>query len=102
MRQNPCRHCSSSYEFKGKHYPSFSETFACCEYRKEHNLYLKSKRKYTTGSKISTMDELMDQTFIMFNGRTTHIEAVKSMPYRLILKFLAGGMFYKAIKRENE
>lgn len=44
----------------------------------------------------------MDQTFIMFNGRTTHIEAVKSMPYRLILKFLAGGMFYKAIKRENE
>lgn len=65
-------------------------------------MYLKSKRKYTTGNKISAIDELMDQRFVMFHGRTTHIESVKSMQYRLILKYLADGMFYKAIKRENE
>lgn len=104
MRQNPCRYCSSSYEYKGRHRPSCGkEECLKCSYIKEHEKYLESKRMYERGERISDFDELMKQRYV-FCGYIglMHIEAVKSWQVRIVLNSLRNGSFYKAIKRERE
>lgn len=75
-----------------------------CEYRKKHEEYLKSQRKYEIGEKIDTFQELMDQNFVFVGSLRSpmHIEAIKSWQVRTVLNRLDQGRFYKAIKRESE
>lgn len=104
MKANPCRYCSSAYEYKKRKKPSFSEECIRCPYIKKHEEYLKSKRMFERGEKISSFDELMKQqyVFVGYADRAKHIEVIKSWQLRIVLDCLERGSFYKANKKESE
>lgn len=104
MKQNPCRFCALSEEYKGKHLPSIHIECGICDNRKKHEDYLKSKRMYSLGEKITKFSELLLQTYVFcgYLGRPMHIEAIKSCQLRIVLDMLEKGKFYKATKKESE
>lgn len=100
MKQNPCRYCSSSYEYKGRHIAGW----ICrgnCEHYKKHQQYLESQRKFKIGERITSMDELMEQerVYIGMSRVSKSIEIIKSWQYRSIVSVLERGGFYKAIRK---
>ena len=101
MKQNPCRYCSSAYEHKGKHYPSFSNSCGECTYITEHKKYLQSKRMFEEGEQITTLDELLKQTWVMWYHSTRHIEVIKNNTINTVLKWLEVGAIRKAIRRSG-
>ena len=104
MRQNPCRYCRLSSEYKGRRYPSYTKECIECDNLRKHKKYLKSKRKYEKGEKISGFSELMEQTYIFcdYLERPLHIETIKSWQVRIVLNNLESGSFYKAINKRKE
>ena len=102
MKQNPCRYCSSAYEHKGKHYPSFSNSCGECTYITEHKKYLQSKRMFEEGEQITTLDELLNQTLVMWYHSTRHIEVIKNNTINTVLKWLEVGAIRKAIRRSSD
>ena len=102
MKQNPCRYCSSAYEYKGKHYPSFSNSCGECTYITEHKKYLQSKRMFEEGEQITTLDELLKQTWVMWYHSTKHIEVIKNNTINTVLKWLEVGAIRKAIRRSSD
>ena len=102
MKQNPCRYCSSAYEHKGKHYPSFSNSCEECTYITEHKKYLQSKRMFEEGEQITTLDELLKQTWVMWYHSTRHIEVIKNNKINTVLKWLEVGAIRKAIRRSGD
>lgn len=46
MKQNPCRYCALSEEYKGRHEPSAHIECGICENRRDHEEYLESRRMY--------------------------------------------------------
>ena len=102
MKQNPCRHCALSIEIRGHYCRGFAKECADCENRKKHEEYLKSQRKFEPGEPITDISELLEQTFVFWYHNIKHIEIFKSMPLRLVLKYLENGAFKKAIKKESE
>lgn len=105
MKANPCRYCSSAYEFNGRHKPSFGcKECNVCPHIRKHEVYLESKRVFKRGDRIANFDELMRQNYV-FVGHTPnakHIEVIKSWQLRIILGCLEKGSFYKAIRKESE
>lgn len=104
MKQNPCRYCALAYEYKGKHKPRYAEPCRQCENIKKHKEYLESQRKFEIGEPIKSLQELMEQTYI-YCGRTDvpkHIEVIKSWQFRIVMKTLEAGHFYKAIRKNTE
>lgn len=101
MRQNPCRYCVLAFVHNGIHSPSVFGDCDKCENLKEHQKFLESKRKFTVGEPITTINELLEQEFVMWNGRTKHIETFKSMPLRVVLQFLKWGSFKKAVRKSE-
>ena len=100
MRQNPCRYCSSSTEYNGKHYMSFSnEKCAKCKHIIEHKKYLEQKRMFEEGELITTIDELLKQTWVIWYHSTRHIEVIKNNTINTVLKWLEVGAIRKAIRR---
>ena len=102
MKQNPCRYCSSAYEYKGKHYPSLSNSCGECNYIIEHKEYLQSKRMFEEGEQITTLDELLKQTWVMWYHSTRHIEVIKNNTINTVLKWLEVGAIRKAIRRNSD
>lgn len=102
MRRNPCRDCSFALKYKERYHQSFSSACGKCSDRKAHDAYLKSVRKYLKGEAITTIDELMKQTYVIWHERTVHIEAIKSLQYRVVIREISAGRFYKAVPRESE
>lgn len=104
MKQNPCRYCALSKKYKGKNLPSSHTERGVCDNRKKHVEYLKSKRMYSPGEKITKFSELLRQTYVFcgYLGRPMHIEAIKSWQVRIVLDMLEKGKFYKAVKKESE
>lgn len=101
MKQNPCRYCALSYEYKGKHYQGSKECRQC-ENIKKHKEYLKSHRKFEVGEPIKTLDELLEQEWVIWGYKTTHIEVIKSLQLRLVLRLLENNSICKAIKKNME
>ena len=99
--KNPCRYCVAAIEYKGRHSPSFVVECQQCEYRKKHEAYLESKRKFKSGDPIKSMSELLEQEWVIWHGHTKHIEMFRSMSVRTVEMFLAHGAFKKAIRKEN-
>lgn len=62
---------------------------------------LESRRKYTKGRPILTLDALMNETMVWIFGRAQHIEAVKSLQLRTILNSIASGSIYYAVRKDN-
>lgn len=104
MKQNPCRYCALSYERNGKHYRSYRNECYECENFRKHQEYLKSKRKFLVGEKITSFQELMEQTWIFWGNRdkSMHIEVVKSLQLRIVINNLEKGKFYRAIRKMEE
>lgn len=105
VTRNPCRYCASSYydARTGRRIPNmFTEVCSKCEWIDEHKKYLKSKRKFTEGEIITTLDELLEQEWVMWFHSTRHIEVIKSVQLRTVLKWLKLGAIRKAIKKEEK
>ena len=101
ISRNPCRYCVASLEHKNRHYKGFTIECQVCQYRKEYESYLESKRMFTEGKPIRTLEELMKETWVMFHGHTKHIETIRSMTIRTVEMFLKNGAFKKAIRKET-
>lgn len=100
-RQNPCRYCSSATTYKNRHFPGKIECYRQCEYRKQHLAYLETRRKFTEGEPINTLEELLSQEWVMWNHQTRHIEMIRSLPIRTVEYLLRNGALRRAIRREN-
>lgn len=100
MKQNPCRYCALSTEVSGKHYSSTCAECVRCKNLKKHKEYLKAHRKFIEGKPIADLDELLQQEWVMWYHQAKHIEVIKSMQLRLVLRWIEIGAFRKAIKRE--
>ena len=99
MKQNPCRYCALSWEHKGKHNPSYEKQCRECENLKKHKDYLKSQRKFIEGEPITSLDELLQQEWVMWYHNTKHIEVIKHTQLVTVLKWLENGAFRKAIRK---
>ena len=107
VRQNPCRYCCAAYEDKitGRHMPSFiNPSCAKCEYRKSHKKYLMSVRKYRPGKQIASLEDLLKCTFVIWHGKTVHVEVIKSWQLRVVNRVIHNGSLYEAVEncRETE
>ena len=102
MKQNPCRYCALAFVHNGRHSPSWNDKCAECQNIKKHREYLESQRKFAEGDPITTFDELLEQEWVMWYHNSKHIEAIKSMPIRTVLKWIEAGAFHKAIRKESE
>ena len=103
MKQNPCRYCAlSGINRNGKHYPGYVFECGHCENIKKHKEYLEKHRKFDVGEPITSLESLLEQEWVMWGNRTTHIEAVKSLQLRIILRGLESNSFRKAIRKESE
>lgn len=102
MKQNPCRYCVLASEYKGIHRQGYSFECGHCENIKKHKEYLKSQRKFEIGEPIKTIDELLEQEWVMWGNRTTHIEVIKSLQLRMVLKSLENNWFLRAIRKNME
>ena len=102
MKQNPCRYCALSTEVFGKHYPRTCIKCMGCENLKKHVAYLDEHRKFVEGEPITDLNELLQQEWVMWYHKTKHIEVIKSMQIRIVLRWLEMGAFRKAIRKESE
>ena len=103
MKQNPCRYCAlSRIHRNGKHYPGYVFECGKCENLKRHKEYLEKHRKFEVGEPITSLETLLEQEWVMCGCRTTHIEAVKSLQLRVILRGLENNGFRKSIRKESE
>lgn len=100
MRNNPCRYCALAVKLKGKHYPAWKEECEKCENNKKHREYLQSKRQFEEGEAIKSLDELLNQEWLICHGQTRHIKAIKNMQLASILKWIEAGIFKKTIRKE--
>ena len=66
---------------------------------KKHREELDKRRMFSKGEQITSLEELLNETFVMLHGRTWHIEAVKSLQMRIVLDWIKYGHFYKAIRK---
>lgn len=103
MKQNPCRYCAlSRIKENGKHYPGFVSKCWHCENLIKHKEYLEKHRKFYAGETITSLESLLEQEWVMFENRTIHIEAIKSLQLRIVLIRLKENGFRKAIRKESE
>ena len=60
------------------------------------------KRKYHSGDKITSLDELEKQEFIYCNGKILHHSWFTSWPFRLANGYLKSGCLRYAVKIKTE
>lgn len=103
MKQNPCRYCALSTEYKGRHSPSWKKECGECKPYQKHKDYLQSQRKFTEGEQITTIEELLKQEWVITHHKyTKHIKVIKNMQLTTVLIWLERGYFNKAIRKESE
>ena len=100
MKVNPCRYCALSAEYNGRHYPYGGEKCAKCENLVEHRKHLLSKRQFSEGDTITSLEELLQQEWVMWNHSTRHIKVIRNMQLNTVLMFLERGAFRKAVRKE--
>lgn len=101
LSHNPCRYCVASFEYKGRHSPSFTVECQQCKNRKEYNEYLNSKRMFVPGEPITSLEDLLKEDWVIWYGHTKHIEMFRSMSVRTVERFVENHAFRKAIRKEN-
>lgn len=105
MKSNPCIKCDKAFVYKNRHIPQsfgdFAKDCAECDKRKAHAQYLESQRKYYAGNPITTLEELLNQKWVMWGKSIRHIEVIKCLQLSTILKLLSCGAFREAIRKEE-
>lgn len=99
MRPNPCYDCDKSVVWQNRHYPKHMSFCKSCKKRMKYEADLQSKRKYEAGDPIVSLDELLKQKWVIWNGSTKNIEIVKSLQLRTVLQLLGRGALKKAIRK---
>lgn len=102
MKQNPCRYCALSMQYKGRRFPSAKKNCGDCVPYQKHKEYLQSHRKFIEGEQITTIEELLQQEWVMWYHTTKHIEVFKHTQLVSVLNWLERGAFHKAIRKESE
>lgn len=94
-----CPICGRGVKYKG----SFCNI--CWNHNKDliakHRIELKEKRKFVSGDKIATLDDLLEQEWVIWYDATRHIEVIKSLQLRMILMLLERGALCKAIRKKE-
>ena len=72
------------------------------ELKAKHEEKLAKRRKYKKGDKITSLQELLEQTWVIWHGRTTHIEVIKSLQLRIVLADIHYGIIYKAVENKKD
>lgn len=70
-----------------------------CEKQKKYKDYLFAQRKFIAGEQITSLEELLQQKWVMFYNSTRHIEVIKHNQLSTVLKWLENGALRKAIRR---
>ncbi len=68
---------------------------------KKHREELDKRRMFTQGEPITTLDELLNETWVIVYGRTWHTKAILNLQTKIVLSDLEKGYIYKAIKKEK-
>jgi hypothetical protein len=75
------------------------------EYAKEliskHREELEKRRMFSQGEPITTMEDLLKETWVIVYGRTWHIKAILNWQTKIILSDLEKGYIYKAVRKEK-
>ena len=100
MRENPCRYCALSSRYKNKYRPGWLKECWTCQNLKIHQEYLRTQRKYEPGELITNIQDLLKETWVMWYGKTKHIETFKSMQLRTVIQSLDHGAIRKAISKK--
>lgn len=66
----------------------------------KHVEYLESKRKFEDGEPITSLEELLEQEYVMWFHRTKHIEVIKHAQLSTVLVWLEMGAIRKAVRKD--
>ena len=67
----------------------------------KHREELDKRRMFKQGEPITTLDDLLKETWVIVYGRTWHIKAILNWQTKIVLSDLEKGYIYKAIKKEK-
>ena len=97
MKKPDCKKCreENGHELPENSYANCME----CERMKKYQAYLKGKRLFNQGDTINSINELLDQEWVLVFGRGKHIKAIMNMSLRTVLNFLERGNFRRAIRK---
>lgn len=98
---NPCRECALSLCINNHCYPAYNKICNLCNKRKKYEEYRLSKRMFVAGDTITTLDELLEQEWVMWHGRTRHIEVIKHLQLSNVIGLIEGGYLRKAVRKEQ-
>ena len=71
------------------------------ELLKKHREELDKRRMFSQGEKITSLEELLKETWVICYGRTWHIKALMNLQLRCVLGWLEAGHIYKAIRKDD-
>ena len=69
------------------------------ELLEKHQEELEKRRKFIKGEKITSLEELLNETWVICGIRTMHIKAVMNWQMWMVLRAIEEGCFYKAIRK---
>lgn len=69
------------------------------ELMRKHREELDKRRMFTCGETITSIDELLKETWVICYGRTWHIKALVNLQLRCVLGWLEAGHICKAIRK---
>ena len=108
--QKPCNKCKQSVCFttlKGnkRYYPNMMFCDDCEEYKK-YQAYLESKRQYTKGDYITSVDEFEErnrngESLFYWNNCIRHYGWLCSMQFRCLVRAIQNGHIRAAIKKDE-
>lgn len=68
---------------------------------KKHREELDKRRMFRQGETITSIDELLKETWVICCGRTWHIKALMNLQLRCVLGWLEAGHICKAIRKDD-
>ena len=71
------------------------------ELLKKHREELDKRRMFSQGEKITSLEELLKETWVICYGRTWHIKALMNLQLRCVLGCLEAGHICKAIRKDD-
>ena len=71
------------------------------ELLKKHREQLDKRRIFSQGEKITSLEELLKETWVICYGRTWHIKALMNLQLKCVLGWLEAGHIYKAIRKDD-
>lgn len=81
----PCNKCKNALEVNGRKYKRYSEECRECEKLKKYLAYLESKRKYIADIPAENIDDILNNEWFIWNGKTVHRTVIKNQQLAFLL-----------------